>query len=83
MPKVVNNEPIEIKLMKMPFPQMLDALGAFDELDDYLLTKLDEIQDRNEVEHQLAQITKRRIDREKFICFRMAMDLGIAPTLHS
>ena len=83
MPKIVNNEPIEIKLMKMPFPQMLAALGAIAELDDYLLARLDEIQDRNEAEHQMEQITKRRTDREKFIYFRMAMDLGIAPTLHS
>ena len=53
MLKVINNEPLEIKLMKMPFPLMLDALGAINELDEYLLTRLDEFQDRNEVEIKL------------------------------
>ena len=79
----VKNEPLEVKLMKMPFRQMLDALSAIDELDQYLFSRLDEIPCTNEAERMLAQIGKRRVDREKFINLRMALELKTISTLHS
>lgn len=67
---------LEMKLLKMPFERMVDAVKAIEDLDELLLWKLEE-EKPEDWEQQRQKVFIRKEKRFEFIAFRVALELGI------
>lgn len=71
---------LEMKLLRMPFDKMVEAIKAIDDLDELLLMKLEE--ERSEkFDEERRKINTRKEKRIEFLSFRVALQAGFPPEL--
>lgn len=66
----------EMKLLRMPFEQMVCLMKDLEDLDDYVLMKLEEEKPAG-WEDQRKKVFIRKEKRFEFIAFRVALELGM------
>lgn len=68
------NEPLEVRLIKLPFTKMIDALEAFDDLDGLLLEQLEREGPAKKLAEWREKVVVRKQDRRRLVEFRLALE---------
>ena len=67
---------LEMKMLMLPFEEMVETIKLIDELDDYLLIQLEE-EKPFDLEDKRKNIFDRKKKRSEFIAFRVMLELGM------
>jgi hypothetical protein len=73
---MIDGEPLEYRLLRMPFNQMLDALEAINDLDELLLEQLKSEGCVDQLTEWRQKVISRKQVRQQFIEFRIALECG-------